>query len=625
MELWITRLVDTIFSLGLLFNVFLFIPQAIKIYKKKDASELSLLTFAGFNIMQLFTAWHAYLAKDYLLMTGFALSFVTCGIVTGLIIKYKSSIIKNNEGPLIPPEDLIAVLPNHIYWLNKENIYQGCNDVQAKTMGLNSRNEIFGKRNKDIPSFQNHPDIIEILDTNNIRVMQSGKIQCLEEIAHDANGVLSTYRSYKMPLKDSQNNVIGLLGASYKIDDIKAREDELITEKENVELTLKSMIAHLPGHVYWKDKEGRYLGSNDKQAQSLGFKSESDLIGKTDFELPWPEGSAIKFREHDLEVMRKDQTKMAEENAIIDGKNAIVLSQKVPLKNKNNKIYGILGISLDITELKQAQEREKIALQEAIIAKAKVQAQEEIQKALLTFSGSMSHDLRSPISTIGVNMALLERFLPTLVETYKKSLGSNPDIPVISEARLNAVGDVCQNVTNALKQADSYIDATLKIIKGAARGSELLKPEDLVPCSIEDIIRRVAYSFTSKNSDSKKIHYNTDNLFTFLGNAIFMSRILQNMIKNAFEQIKLKEKGEIFIWCENGSDFNYLKIKDTAGGITPATLEQLFNGFNSTKQGGTGLGLSSAKQIMQAFGGDISCDVVDGDCIEFSLSFPIPS
>jgi len=399
-------------------------------------------------------------------------------------------------------------------------------------------------------------------------------------------------------------------------------KNELAQAQQTIK-RLEAIIALLPGHIYWKDLEGKFQGCNNLQAQDAGFKSPNEIIGLTDYQMPW-NADADFLRNVDAEVVSTKSTHLVEEKSqTAAGKEAIWLSQKTPLRNEDGAIDGILGVSMDITELKQTQEREKTALQEATSAKAKVQAQEEIQNALLTFSGSMSHDLRSPLSTIGVNIMLLERFLPTLVETYEKSISSSSDIPVISEARLEAVGDVCQKINNAIKQAESYIDATLKIIKGAARGSELLKPDDLVPCSIEDIIRRVVYSFTSKNSDSAKIQYNTDNLFTFLGNAIFMSRILQNMIKNAFEQIKLKEKGEIFIWCENGSDFNYLKIKDTAGGVTPATLEHLFNGFNSTKQGGTGLGLSSAKQIMQAFGGDISCQVVDGDCIEFSLSFPI--
>lgn len=81
--------VDFVFSIGLFFNVVLFIPQAITLYKTKDVKGNSLFTFAGFNVMQLFTAWHGYFAGDYLLMTGFLLSFVTCGAVTLQLILYR--------------------------------------------------------------------------------------------------------------------------------------------------------------------------------------------------------------------------------------------------------------------------------------------------------------------------------------------------------------------------------------------------------------------------------------------------------------------------------------------------------------------------------------------------------
>lgn len=83
------QFVDSVFGLGLFFNAALFVPQALTILRKKDAQELSLLTFGGFNVMQFFTALHGYLVKDYLLMSGFILSFVTCGMVTFLILYYR--------------------------------------------------------------------------------------------------------------------------------------------------------------------------------------------------------------------------------------------------------------------------------------------------------------------------------------------------------------------------------------------------------------------------------------------------------------------------------------------------------------------------------------------------------
>ncbi len=86
------QLIDTveiIFSLGLFINAVLFIPQIIRLYKTKNSQGISLVTFGGFSIIQFFTVLHAYLHQDILLLLGFLLSLITCGIVTFLIIFYR--------------------------------------------------------------------------------------------------------------------------------------------------------------------------------------------------------------------------------------------------------------------------------------------------------------------------------------------------------------------------------------------------------------------------------------------------------------------------------------------------------------------------------------------------------
>jgi MtN3 and saliva related transmembrane protein len=83
------QFIEVMFGLGLFFNAALFIPQAIKIFKSKNVAGVSLITFAGFNLMQFFTILHAYLNNDYLLLFGFLLSFIFCGVVTILIFMYK--------------------------------------------------------------------------------------------------------------------------------------------------------------------------------------------------------------------------------------------------------------------------------------------------------------------------------------------------------------------------------------------------------------------------------------------------------------------------------------------------------------------------------------------------------
>lgn len=85
------QIVDVLFSLGLFINAALFVPQAWKIYKTKNATGVSLLTFGGFNLIQISAVLYGYLHHDYLLMTGFLLSLITCGCVTLLGLFYKNS------------------------------------------------------------------------------------------------------------------------------------------------------------------------------------------------------------------------------------------------------------------------------------------------------------------------------------------------------------------------------------------------------------------------------------------------------------------------------------------------------------------------------------------------------
>lgn len=85
----IETVIEIVFGLGLFINAALFIPQIIRLYRTKDAGGLSLITFAGFNLIQLFTLLHGYLHKDYLLVFGYLLSLITCGMVTIMIIFYR--------------------------------------------------------------------------------------------------------------------------------------------------------------------------------------------------------------------------------------------------------------------------------------------------------------------------------------------------------------------------------------------------------------------------------------------------------------------------------------------------------------------------------------------------------
>lgn len=88
-------LINMIFGFALFFNSLLFIPQILRLYKNKHASDTSILTFVGFNLMNLFGVLHGMVMSDRILVFGYSLSFVTNTIVTVLIIKYQYFSEKN--------------------------------------------------------------------------------------------------------------------------------------------------------------------------------------------------------------------------------------------------------------------------------------------------------------------------------------------------------------------------------------------------------------------------------------------------------------------------------------------------------------------------------------------------
>ena len=84
--LYLKNIIEIGFGAGLFVNAFLFVPQIIQLLRVNDAKELSLLTFSGFCLIQVFVILHGFINQDYLLVVGYSVSLVMCGRVTGLII-----------------------------------------------------------------------------------------------------------------------------------------------------------------------------------------------------------------------------------------------------------------------------------------------------------------------------------------------------------------------------------------------------------------------------------------------------------------------------------------------------------------------------------------------------------
>jgi len=138
--------------------------------------------------------------------------------------------------------------------------------------------------------------------------------------------------------------------------------------------------------------------------------------------------------------------------------------------------------------------------------------------------------------------------------------------------------------------------------------------DDFKTYSITKDIDETLKQYPFQNNERKLITVETSEGFEYVGNAVLTKHILFNLIKNSLRAIRNAGKGEITIKLEIGKKFNKLIFRDTATGISKEFLPKLFELFESQSidQGGTGVGLAFVKKILQSYGGDISCESVEG-------------
>jgi PAS domain S-box-containing protein len=133
-----------------------------------------------------------------------------------------------------------------------------------------------------------------------------------------------------------------------------ARIKGMVNHLSEAQETLQTIIDNLPRAVFWKDRDLRIQGCNKIFAKVAGLNSHLDLIGKSDFELPWKD-HAEAYRADDLAVMTSKQSRIdvEEKNVNSEGMESWVLTSKVPVLNQQGDVVAVLGMFEDITERKR--------------------------------------------------------------------------------------------------------------------------------------------------------------------------------------------------------------------------------------------------------------------------------
>ncbi len=375
-----------------------------------------------------------------------------------------------------------------------------------------------------------------------------------------------------------------------------------ITEHKNAEFKLREVLSEamhfrealdrVSAFVYMKDPNSHYVYANHSTLELFGCSAE-ELIGCDDTRF-FPRDVAKKLREVDARVFRGEHTSEEIEVTDKDGRRCIYWEVKTPIYTgaDNNTIWGLLGISTDITERKHAEEE---------LTRAKEKA-EELSKFKSLLLANMSHELRTPlISILGFSELIQE------------------------EAVDDSVKDMAKYIMNG---GNRLLDTLNNLLQFSQIESKKLKPH-FEKIDINQFVKELLDGLASRVKE-KGLRLKTEyELIPFYGylDKSFLKDIFINLLGNA---IKFTDKGMINVITKIDSEFFYIKIADTGRGISPNHQRIIFDEFRQASEGlgrryeGTGLGLSIANRLANIMNGEILVESKVNFGSVFTIKFPYP-
>lgn len=420
--------------------------------------------------------------------------------------------------------------------------------------------------------------------------------------------------------------LLWLDGAVFDITDRKNAEDTLTRQKD----LLGNILSTIPLLVSWKDRSIRYMGCNDAMARAAGYSRPEDIIGKNDFDMPWTVEQAEEYQKNDTTVLTTGRPlmNMEEKQTHLDGSERTVLTSKVPLRNPQSEVIGVLTIGVDITERK-------------LLESQLIQAQK--LESIGQLASGIAHEINTPTQYIGDNVRFLRDKIADIVELLAKH---SQLVERLKEqnACMDLVGEIeeemkeinleflCEEIPLAINDSLDGIDRVSDIVRAMKEfshpGGEGKTEQDL---------NRAIHNTITVARNRWKYVAELDTHFdpalppvTCLINEL--NQVVLNLIVNAADAIGEKlaghtdEKGKITVSTKHVGRFVEIYVSDTGGGIPESIRSRIFDPFFTTKDvgKGTGQGLAICHDIItKKHNGEIFFQSDPGKGTTFTIRLPL--
>ena len=489
---------------------------------------------------------------------------------------------KEMEEKLTSERDLLEALmdniPDLIYFKDVDSRFTRINRAEASVLGLQDAEKAVGKTDFDYFTPEHAHDAFN----DEQKIVKTGQplIGKVEKIRR-ADGQFRWVTATKVPIKDLSGRVIGLVGISRDITEMKQIEEQMEYQKS----LFDALMDNMPDAIYFKDTKSRFLKVSKVSCPGLGIQNPEEAVGMTDFDFA-PRELAEQTYADDQMVMKTGKPIIGKEEIMVSKVGKTWYSAtKVPIRDRDGKVIGLVGISRDITKIKDTEEelrRYSTQLEELVEERTR-KLQEAQRLATIGETASMvGHDLRNPLQSIAAIPYLVGQTVQTMPELVKE---------IVEKSSLPVLMDMLQDQTN-------YMNKIVSDLQDYARPVKLELKETNLYNMINEVLSTIQIA--------ENIEVLNDVSFDFFAtlDPYLLKRVFTNLITNAVQA--MPEGGKLTIKAYKNDEEVVLSVQDTGVGIPEENMPKIFQPLFSTKSKGQGLGLAVCKRIVEAHGGRIT-------------------
>jgi two-component system NtrC family sensor kinase len=375
---------------------------------------------------------------------------------------------------------------------------------------------------------------------------------------------------------------------------------------------LRTMIDLIPAVIYAKDLDSRFIACNELVARGMGT-TPVNVVGKTDFDF-YPREMAQQFFADEQAIIKSGKALIDHEEQALDqhrGTLRVILTSKVPVRDNAGNIIGIVGTGRDITERKEAEQR---------------QAAGERLESIGRLAAGVAHEINTPVQYVSDSAVFIRDGMHELLAQFDKL-----------QAARYADPDPDSDLSYLQHALPGAID---RVLDGLSRITEIVRsmkyfshPEQREMRGV-DLNRAIHSTLVIARSEYKNVaELQTDfaelPLITCHGGQI--NQVVLNLVLNAAHSVAdavrgTPDKGRISITTVVEGPDVVIRISDTGRGIPEAIRHRVFEPFFTTKElgKGTGQGLSIARDVVvQGHGGSLTFQTETGKGTTFCVRLPI--